>query len=824
MAQRCLSVLRRRQSRPMNARDTRPECLLRGSVQDLGQCDTACSSTRLPCRSCARSRPVLHLDLFQGIAKSWRLHLLTSVISHADRAAQTWHIVRAIRALQRLEAFHYEQLETYEPKSGSLVRDVQLASLSGLQTFVSAFKRFRQDVKSIPVFGFAFLALLYAANNHAAFAVFRQADPGTIQLVKGSGTLISALILTLFLLRPIPSPQWLILTLQACALTVTQTGNIHLHYSISLYLLLIAMTCLSSAAGVINDHLCKATEVSLHAQNVVLYSIGAATNVYFFLSRLAPAGSPTFWQGYGSFGAVMLILSNASIGLIITAVYKYGDAVLKGVATSVTMALMLLISAEFFDAPVTWTALFGAIGVLVATWAYVGAGNLAKAAAAAEPKVGTGAPASPPATRQRSGLALTVLIFIAVVMSLSDSNAVAHASGPSPARQALDFFNTTVAIVRYGIQHGPERAGYMDLYRPFFQSMHISYSDPPTGEITPEVDHIGWRSGAHLVSAGLASLLLRQNSSATGVLYFHFDAWIDPLRFTDMPLDKFWIPFSGNPRTGCYVIDSLRAPPRAYDWWGFRDERLEAPLPKALKEIAELPQAYVVDQEVLCVGFADIFYVPQRCFEDLIRLAAVFEKHHVFHEIALINLVRIIEATYAARNNESVISWLVQDDADAGGCWGDCCRPAPDAQPDIVRRFRCGHRLDFLRPDSVEAHYGPIRQMLQNESVVFINSDDKLVVPSDTYARLANDSTGTAGAQPAGSASIVSQSGRDSHQTALRSWQSRYHAPDNPSMIDLQFLLHCDLPPRLHNSLTPGVLASSKNGSACVNIHPLVWR
>ena len=89
------------------------------------------------------------------------------------------------------------------------------------------------------------------------------------------------------------------------------------------------MTCVSSIAGVMNDHLCKTTDASLHAQNMVLYSFGVVINLAVFavIKLSNPEGVPSFFTGYNSPGAISLIFLNASLGLIITAVYKCSSIV-----------------------------------------------------------------------------------------------------------------------------------------------------------------------------------------------------------------------------------------------------------------------------------------------------------------------------------------------------------------------------------------------------------------------------------------------------------------------------------------------------------------
>jgi C4-dicarboxylate transporter len=192
----------------------------------------------------------------------------------------------------------------------------------------------------------------------------------------------------LFLARSIRELQWHALLLQACGLAVTQAGNTNLNYSPSVYALLVLMTCIGSVAGVLNDHYCKSTKASLNAQNMLLYVVGVVLNFTIFLAKRAQhSDEPGFFEGYGSFGAVALIFLNASIGLIITMVYKCkrasfhtrkplrlkldADAIVKGMATSITTAILLVVSALCFNAPLTTTAAAGCVCVFLSSYTFI---------------------------------------------------------------------------------------------------------------------------------------------------------------------------------------------------------------------------------------------------------------------------------------------------------------------------------------------------------------------------------------------------------------------------------------------------------------------
>jgi hypothetical protein len=94
-------------------------------------------------------------------------------------------------------------------------------------------------------------------------------------------------------------------------------------YPFSTYFLLIGQTFLGAVAGVYNQSLCKKENASLHGDNMVLYAAGAVVNLMIHITmKMVKTDEPNFFAGYGSWGAIMVILSNVFIGLAITAVYK----------------------------------------------------------------------------------------------------------------------------------------------------------------------------------------------------------------------------------------------------------------------------------------------------------------------------------------------------------------------------------------------------------------------------------------------------------------------------------------------------------------------
>ena len=95
-----------------------------------------------------------------------------------------------------------------------------------------------------------------------------------------------------------------------------------------------------------NEYIIKNLGTSVNVQNAVLYTFGILINVFIFWVAppwmLGVSESFGFFEGY-NWRVVFVIIANGSVGLVITAVYKYADVVVKtfGLAGS-TMVLYIL--------------------------------------------------------------------------------------------------------------------------------------------------------------------------------------------------------------------------------------------------------------------------------------------------------------------------------------------------------------------------------------------------------------------------------------------------------------------------------------------------
>ncbi|CAF1493210.1 unnamed protein product [Adineta ricciae] len=241
-------------------------------------------------------------------------------------------------------------------------------------------------------------------------------------------------------------------------------------------------------------------------------------------------------------------------------------------------------------------------------------------------------------------------------------------------------FQHTLGFIRWNSLH-PERIPVMEKYRPFFAELHYSM---PNYTLKTNLTADGWApyKDVYKVVGDTMNIILRQYPNIKGLLYFHFDAWLHPFRFDDMNFRKIWFPDSMTPPFKC-VTDTI-----GWKWWAWND-RYDRIAKNATKNVAKkYSKRYIVQENVFCGGWSDIYYIPREFFRDYITLGNVFYEAGSFHEVAIPTMINIIDLTYRLTPYHSVVTRL-------GDCWGDCCTNG--AKPEDVKRKRCGHRIDLTK-------------------------------------------------------------------------------------------------------------------------------
>ncbi|TAQ89874.1 hypothetical protein B7494_g1813 [Chlorociboria aeruginascens] len=630
-------------------------------------------------------------------------------------------------SFEESKAFSGEQMNGNGESSGSHVAERYKNAREPYLDLRTFWGYCKNEVSRDTRYGFAQLALFYALINNTIFVAFKLADPGTIQLTKSGVTFITALVMIFTLGSKITKVQWIAIVIQICGLMVTQyhpeTGT---SYPISTYLILLFQVFLSALSGVYNQALLKSDNASLHADNMILYASGAAINlILHFTIRLFKADEPGFFTGYGSIGAFMVVMSNVFIGLAITAVYK-----------SVSTGILLYLSPILFGTELSFLVLPGTIVVFIASWLYM------EGAAPKDPNPPPKESNSEPQklsifgkmaavsklhhkTVLVSGTIFTVIVVAFLTMGNSQMPDPVGHKAPTPSASnggsksssggttndgspiLTSPFKNTLAMVRWNSNH-PERMPLLMKYAPFFHDMHFSM--PHYLPDKPEyhnLTHDSWETieYPYLQIAKTMQLILdaKDNdptSEIDGLLYYHFDAWIDPLAYTGANMHNIWFPDvadiappnAGGPRFECMTN------PEKYNWWGWGNNFHHSAM-AAAAVVDHFDMDYVVNPKEWCVGWTDIYYVPKRFFADYIFLASIFGGFSVFHEVAVPTMIHIIDQSRRRHPMRSVMDKF-------GDCWGSCCASNPD-EHDILWN-RCGHRLDYLNEAVINAHYNRV--------------------------------------------------------------------------------------------------------------------
>lgn len=119
---------------------------------------------------------------------------------------------------------------------------------------------------------------------------------------------------------------------------------------------------------------------------------------------------------------------------------------------------------------------------------------------------------------------------------------------------------------------------------------------------------------------------------------------------------------------------------------------------RTLKKLCDLPDQPYSCPDMICVDWSDMFYIPERLFEDFVTLSDIFYQERVFLEIAVPMMLELL--TRYKKVDEYHAMETVR-------CFGGCC---VEGNLDNVHQYRCGHRLDHQRVDLVEAHFGNLKE------------------------------------------------------------------------------------------------------------------
>ncbi|CAF1340680.1 unnamed protein product [Adineta ricciae] len=220
------------------------------------------------------------------------------------------------------------------------------------------------------------LALLYCVNNQLAFQLFLSVDPASISLFKSLSSFECAVLLWTFFDRQINQIQWSSICLQVLGLIIVQYDTCHHSalFQMKFYFMLILSSLITALSSVLNEYFIKAYSVNINLQNLVLYLFGFCLNftLFYFIPNLDGHGNKSFFQGY-TLMVIAVITCNSFLGITITFVYKYADAIVKTFSTACATAVLLFFNLTLFHSYATLTSFLGAAIIFISSYVYFAA-------------------------------------------------------------------------------------------------------------------------------------------------------------------------------------------------------------------------------------------------------------------------------------------------------------------------------------------------------------------------------------------------------------------------------------------------------------------
>jgi hypothetical protein len=215
----------------------------------------------------------------------------------------------------------------------------------------------------------------------------RVAEPGTFSLLKSfTPAIVSVMNCSLFG-EALTQHQWYCVMIQIFGIipviisrnSSTQFGYDPIHLGLMFFVI-----AMGSINTVYNAKVIKELNLPIGVQNSILYSFGAATNFIFYVyshfNHVTDADAETdsdapnrqgFFYGYGNPGVILLLVLNSFVGIAITVIYKYGDAVLKTLSGPLCSAILVYISYVFFGMELDIVKASGAAVVVIDTLLYL---------------------------------------------------------------------------------------------------------------------------------------------------------------------------------------------------------------------------------------------------------------------------------------------------------------------------------------------------------------------------------------------------------------------------------------------------------------------
>jgi solute carrier family 35 (UDP-sugar transporter), member A1/2/3 len=218
---------------------------------------------------------------------------------------------------------------------------------------------------------FAVPALFYATANNLGMFVLLHMSAVDVALLSNLKIVVTALLFRAIMKKRLTEYQWLSLVMLLVGVAATKApmpkcdAQSQCATETIGIMALVAVLLISALADVVVEKVFKGGMAdSIHAQNMQLYIYGIIFNQLGHL-LFAPAGSTHFFAGW-SFITFCIVLVHSTTGLLVGAVLKLADNVVKIFADAFAVLLIIVLSIPIFGKQPTFLTIVGATGIVCA--------------------------------------------------------------------------------------------------------------------------------------------------------------------------------------------------------------------------------------------------------------------------------------------------------------------------------------------------------------------------------------------------------------------------------------------------------------------------
>eukprot|EP01056_Protomagalhaensia_sp_Gyna25_P002200 Protomagalhaensia_sp_Gyna_25__2199@NODE_2198_length_1227_cov_211_161616_g1819_i0_p1_GENE_NODE_2198_length_1227_cov_211_161616_g1819_i0NODE_2198_length_1227_cov_211_161616_g1819_i0_p1_ORF_typecomplete_len382_score49_87Nuc_sug_transp/PF04142_15/8_4e101CRTlike/PF08627_10/7_9e19CRTlike/PF08627_10/11TPT/PF03151_16/1_8e12SLC35F/PF06027_12/6_1e12UAA/PF08449_11/5_3e02UAA/PF08449_11/1_1e09PUNUT/PF16913_5/1_8e07PUNUT/PF16913_5/1_5e02EamA/PF00892_20/1_2e03EamA/PF00892_20/1e05EamA/PF00892_20/4_67TMRDISM_7TM len=221
-------------------------------------------------------------------------------------------------------------------------------------------------------------AFLYAVQNNLLFIALSHMSPATYQVTYQLKILTTAILSVLILRKFLNLDKWaslLMLTLGVALIQIPATDSAppspHLGNPVVGTIAVLCACMTSGFAGVYFEKILKGSRTSIWIRNIQLALLGGLISLIgAAFTDGAAILEDGFFQGYNSATWIAIGMQSAG-GLIVAAVLKFADNILKCFGNALAIVLSCLISYWYLrDYQPTWFFVAGTILVISATYTY----------------------------------------------------------------------------------------------------------------------------------------------------------------------------------------------------------------------------------------------------------------------------------------------------------------------------------------------------------------------------------------------------------------------------------------------------------------------